>query len=120
MLRKNIKYGDGVNLYLNGRGHHYSFYAYKHNQHSFLIPRTHFSIFENDFKQFYLNIVFKSDGKFYIFEQLFDDSLVQFDIYENIRNYENYFEFKVIGKAKTMDEVDIRDFRINTILENEI
>jgi hypothetical protein len=38
----------------------------------------------------------------------------------NIRNYENYFEFKVTGKAKTMDEVDIRDFKINTILENEI
>lgn len=125
MLRQNIKYGElvgnhEVNLYLNGKEHHFDFYHRKNNQHSFLIPRTHFSIFEKDLKQFNLSIVFKSEGKFLIFEPLFDNSPVQFDIYENVWRFENYFEFKVIGKARTMNEVDIRDLRINTILENEI
>ena len=118
MLRQNIKYGDEVNLYLNGKEHHFDFYHRKNNQHSFLIPRTHFSIFEKDLKQFNLSIVFKSEGKFLIFDPVFDN--LYFDIYENVWRFENYFEFKVIGKARTMNEVDIRDLRINTILENEI
>ena len=75
MLRQNIKYGElvgnhEVNLYLNGKEHHFDFYHRKNNQHSFLIPRTHFSIFEKDLKQFNLSIVFKSEGKFLIFELL--------------------------------------------------
>ena len=74
MFRQNIKYGDGVNLYLNGKEHHFSYYMNKHNQHSFLIPKTHFSIFERDLKQFNLNIVFKSEGKILIFESLFDNT----------------------------------------------
>lgn len=120
MLRQNIIQRDESNIFLNGRPHHFSFYRNKFHVHSFLIPKTHFNIFEIDLKQIDLTITFKSEGKFFVLEPTFDNAQVFYDIYENVWQYDNYFEFKVTGKARTMDEIDIRDFRINTILENEI
>lgn len=66
MLRKITKCENGANLFLNGRKHHFDFYQSGFNTHSFLITKTHFSIFENDLKQFDLNIVFKNKDKFSI------------------------------------------------------
>jgi len=120
MLRRNIKYSNEINLYLNGKEYSYKFHSDKFNTQHFLIPRTHLNLFEKDLKQIPLSIVYKSEGKFYCFEPLYPNSVVDFNFYENIWGYEDYFEFKVSGKSKLMDEVDIRDFRINTILENEI
>jgi hypothetical protein len=120
MLRRNIKYSNEINLYLNGKAYSYQFHSDRINTQHFLIPRTHLHLFEKDLKQIPLSIVYKSEGKFYGFEPHFPNSVVDFAFFENVWGYENYFEFKVTGKSKLMDEVDIRDLKINTILENEI
>jgi len=120
MLRRNIKYSNEINLYLNGKEYSYHYHSDKFTTQHFLIPRTHLHLFEKDLKQTPLSIVYKSEDKFYCFEPIYPNSVVDFNFYENVWGYENYFEFKVTGKNRLMDEVDIRDFKINTILENKI
>lgn len=120
MLRTNQIFGKGINLYLNGKGYSYLKFSSRF-VHSFLIPKTHYNLFLEDLKQFNLTItalVSERDGdKWYTF---IPNDLEFFQIFEDVYLHENYFEFKVTGKKKLMDEVDIRDFRINTILENKI
>ena len=71
MLRQDIKYGNDINLYLNGIGHSYQFFhKTTSNHHSFLIPRTHYNLFTKDLEQKDLSVSFKSEGKFYIFDEI--------------------------------------------------
>jgi hypothetical protein len=121
MLRTNQIFGKGINLYLNGKGYSYFKFSSR-SMHSFLIPKTHYNLFVEDLKQFDLIItalVSERDGdKWYTFDRRNDSTY--FEIFEDVYLHENYFELRLTAMKRLMDEVDIRDFRINTILENEI
>jgi hypothetical protein len=90
--------------------------------HSFLIPKTHYNLLIEDLNQLDLTItalLSERDGdKWYTFDRRNDSTY--FEIFEDVYLHENFFELRLTAKKRLMDEVDIRDFRINTILENEI
>jgi hypothetical protein len=116
MFRGNIIYGKDINIYLDGSPYHYYMYNNINQKHSFLIPRTHFELFIKDLEKFVIEVYFKieNNGDIKWFKLP-----CSYTLYESVYRYENYFEFNLNGTRIQMDESDIRNLKIKTIL-NEI
>ena len=123
MFKGNIIYGKDINIYLGGSAYHYFMYSANHptytglKKHSFLIPRTHFELFKKDLENFDIEVYFKIedvDTKWYKLTCLYTT------LYESVYRHEDYFEFTVNGQSVLMNESDMRDLKIKTILYNEI
>jgi hypothetical protein len=110
MLDLNSSINSNCNIFLNTKGYQYH-YIVKKGGVSFLIPRTHFEVFNQDLKQDRLSIIYKDKDIFYISGEI--DNI---KVYEDVYRFENYFEFKIHSKFIKMDQNDVRDFRIQQVL----
>lgn len=122
LIRNSKSGGNGINLYINGIGYHYSKYGnISQQKHSLLIPRTDYDKLVNYLKDrmdvdIYFSVIEYGEEIWYKFS---DDKMIYiFDSY--IYGHENHFEFKVDSGKVKMNKEDWRDLKIKNILENEI
>jgi len=109
-----IEPSDGINLYVNGKSHHYdSFYQSGRDKSCFLIPKTHLESFETDLKIGNV-IVFRNSKKEWIMVEGKQQS-----IHENIWRNEDHFEYVVWGDFTTLDEVALRDLKLSFLLDDK-
>ena len=105
---------DGINLYVNGKSHHYdSFYQSGRNKSCFLIPKTHLETFRNDLKIGNV-IVFRNSKNEWIMIEISDQST-----HENIWRNEDHFEYVAWGEHHILDEVALRDLKLSFFLDDK-
>ena len=108
-----IESNDVINLYVNGKSHHYdSFYQSGRTGSCFLIPKTHLEKFINDLKTGNV-ILFRNSKKEWIMIEISDQS-----VHENVWRNEDHFEYVAWGEHNILDEVALRDIKLSFILED--